>query len=56
VLLVTRFLLVRRNNAKMVAAFVAQGANTVDGNEKITHDHAFDDLTDIENVDFRYVS
>ena len=52
VLLITRFLLIRRNMAKKAAALTAQGASVVDGNEKITHKRAFDDITDMEMSTF----
>ncbi|KAH8807803.1 major facilitator superfamily domain-containing protein [Xylogone sp. PMI_703] len=56
-LAILRIILVRRNKAKRLAAAAAlsspDAAQHVD--EKITHALAFDDLTDKENPDFRYV-
>ncbi|KAI0966734.1 major facilitator superfamily domain-containing protein [Xylaria arbuscula] len=46
ILLVTRWLLVRRNKQKVVV---------VGGQDHTEHSHAFDDLTDRENPNFRYV-
>lgn len=55
VLAVLRILLVRRNRAKRGDAAETQsaGAKTA-SDEKIEHVHAFQDLTDQENPDFRY--
>ncbi|KAI1123828.1 major facilitator superfamily domain-containing protein [Nemania abortiva] len=47
VLVATRFFIVRRNKAKQLAA-------TTRGDGTVEHLHAFDDLTDKENPDFRY--
>ncbi|OBT82358.1 hypothetical protein VE02_08285 [Pseudogymnoascus sp. 03VT05] len=58
-LVALRLLLTRRNKAKQVAtatALALEGTTDLkqlDG--KITHSRAFDDLTDKENPDFRYV-
>ncbi|OBT92427.2 hypothetical protein VE01_09290 [Pseudogymnoascus verrucosus] len=58
-LVVLRLLLTRRNKAKQITtatALALEGTTDlkqVDG--KITHARAFDDLTDKENPDFRYV-
>lgn len=55
-----RILLTRRNIKKRAAAnFVDASAPTEDVNkvaqdEHISHAHAFEDLTDQENPDFRY--
>ena len=57
--MVLRILLTRRNKAKQAATATALALDgttdpeQVDG--KITHARAFDDLTDKENPDFRYV-
>ncbi|KAB5518163.1 major facilitator superfamily domain-containing protein [Coniochaeta sp. 2T2.1] len=58
-LVVLRLLLVRRNRAKRLAhASLAANETGGDlaetGDEKIRHEHAFEDLTDKENLDFRY--
>lgn len=47
----TRVLLLRRNakNRKASATAVASGE------EEVSHDLAFQDLTDVENINFRYV-
>jgi hypothetical protein len=50
---ILRVLLVRRNKAKRAAA-AALGALETAQDEKIEHTHAFEDLTDKENPDFRY--
>lgn len=52
---VTRILLMKRNRDKRKA--VAQALGTQEGvpDEKITHSLAFQDLTDLENPNFRYV-
>ena len=59
ILAILRILLTRRNKAKRAAAAAAlvveasaTDLNKVD--EKISHSHAFEDLTDKENPDFRY--
>ena len=56
-LILLRVLLVQRNAAKRRAASIVaageQEANSYN-DEKIEHAHAFDDLTDKENPDFRY--
>lgn len=54
-----RLLLVRRNQAKRLAhATLAANETGGDlaetGDAKIRHEHAFEDLTDKENPDFRY--
>jgi hypothetical protein len=60
ILAVLRVLLTRRNKAKRAAAARgSMGGETSVGDlnnsdEKITHAHAFEDLTDKENPDFRY--
>jgi hypothetical protein len=54
-LALTRFLITRRNKQKRVAAAVALAVDTTSVDDKITHSRAFDDLTDRENPDFRYV-
>ncbi|ETS86077.1 hypothetical protein PFICI_04102 [Pestalotiopsis fici W106-1] len=55
VLVVLRILLVRRNRAKRSDAAETQSNGTKNGSdEKIEHVHAFQDLTDMENPDFRY--
>ena len=38
-----------------VAVAVAVASNSVEKDEKISHAFAFEDLTDKENPDFRYV-
>jgi len=56
VLLILRMILKRRNSAKRskaTAGLATEAGNAND--EKITHAFAFDDLTDKENPDFRYV-
>ncbi|KAK4115187.1 MFS general substrate transporter [Canariomyces notabilis] len=59
-LVVLRLLLVRRNQAKRFAhaglAANETGGDLAEetGDEKIRHEHAFEDLTDKENLDFRY--
>lgn len=59
ILLVLRVLLTRRNKAKQIAtaaALALEGTTDLKQvDEKITHERAFDDLTDKENQDFRYV-
>ncbi len=55
ILAVTRFLLTRRNSLKRAAAAAAQSVDVRSVDEKITHARAFEDLTDRENPDFRYV-
>lgn len=57
-LVVTRLLLVKRNAAKRRDAVAALGVEVPEGrvdDGKISHAFAFDDLTDKENPDFRYV-
>jgi hypothetical protein len=59
-LVLLRILLQRRNKAKRQAAAVAlsieaTSASMAQVDEKIAHEFAFDDLTDKENPDFRYV-
>lgn len=58
-LVITRILLVHRNKDKRNAALLAEAApaevnEVTKADETITHSHAFDDLTDRENPDFRY--
>lgn len=56
-LILLRVLLARRNAAKRheaSAAVAGEQAAGSHGDEKISHAHAFDDLTDKENPDFRY--
>lgn len=55
ILVILRILLTRRNKAKRSALveIAATGDEKVD--EKITHAFAFEDLTDEENPEFRYV-
>jgi hypothetical protein len=58
-LVVLRLLLVRRNHAKRqaqtgLATNETGGEFSKSGDEKILHEHAFEDLTDKENPDFRY--
>jgi hypothetical protein len=48
IILGTRVLLIRRNKRKIAAQTQA------DGTVINTNSHAFDDLTDIQNPDFRY--
>lgn len=48
----TRLLLVRRNNKKITAAEISQEEN---GSTGVSHELAFADLTDAENPNFRYV-
>ncbi|PVH74047.1 MFS general substrate transporter [Cadophora sp. DSE1049] len=55
ILLVTRWLLTRRNIGKKADSLQTTSGTEADGAEKITHSRAFDDLTDRENPDFRYV-
>jgi hypothetical protein len=55
-----RVLLTRRNSAKRHAAAALLAIEHAPDteqlvDEKITHAYAFDDLTDKENPDFRYV-
>jgi hypothetical protein len=55
-LVITRTILTRRNKAKRneaAAALANEPTGTED--EKIAHAYAFEDLTDKENPDFRYV-
>ncbi|KAH8596305.1 major facilitator superfamily domain-containing protein [Bisporella sp. PMI_857] len=55
-LVILRVLLTRRNTAKRVAVANALAIEVAQqSDEKITHSHAFEDLTDKENPDFRYV-
>ena len=58
--MVLRILLTRRNKAKRQAATAAlsidaASASMAQVDEKIAHAFAFEDLTDKENPDFRYV-
>ncbi|CZR65743.1 related to allantoate permease [Phialocephala subalpina] len=55
ILVILRLLLTRRNKAKrsVLVEITAVADEKVD--EKITHAFAFEDLTDMENPDFRYV-
>ncbi|KAH6715701.1 major facilitator superfamily domain-containing protein [Leptodontidium sp. MPI-SDFR-AT-0119] len=55
ILVILRVLLTRRNKAKR--AMLGEGTAVVEEkvDEKITHSFAFEDLTDKENPDFRYV-
>jgi hypothetical protein len=56
VLAILRILLTRRNKAKRTeAAAVLATELGAASDEKIAHALAFDDLTDKENPDFRYV-
>lgn len=60
-LVVLRLLLIRRNKTKRQAAAAAlsieaTSASIAEVDEKIAHAFAFDDLTDKENPDFRYVA
>ncbi|PMD67054.1 allantoate permease [Hyaloscypha bicolor E] len=57
VLAILRVLLTRRNKAKRAEAAAALATETgvAASDEKIAHTFAFDDLTDKENPDFRYV-
>jgi hypothetical protein len=57
---VFRLLLARRNHVKRRNALTEVSGVTETGSddgvkEQIGHSHAFDDLTDKENPDFRYV-
>jgi hypothetical protein len=54
-LVVTRLIIQRRNHVKRVAAAAAEALDVTVVDQKIDHAHAFDDLTDLENPDFRYV-
>ncbi len=58
-LVITRVLLTCRNNAKRAAAAAAlaieAGGSEEQLDSKIVHAFAFEDLTDKENPDFRYV-
>lgn len=55
-LVILRVLLTRRNKAKRSAVTeITAGAGEEGVDEKITHQFAFDDLTDKENPEFRYV-
>lgn len=54
-LVITRFIIVRRNHVKRIAAASAAALDVTAVDQKIEHSHAFDDLTDQENPDFRYV-
>ena len=49
----TRAILMKRNRDKRRATAEVVGEHATD--EKITHSLAFNDLTDLENPDFRYV-
>lgn len=51
--IVTRTILIRRNAKKRAALAQVIGEQVAD--EKISHSLAFQDLTDLENPDFRYV-
>ncbi|KAI1762231.1 putative MFS transporter [Hypoxylon sp. FL1150] len=56
-LVILRVLLTKRNAAKRQDAVTSAGGehdSSSHGDEKIAHAHAFDDLTDKENPDFRY--
>ena len=54
--MILRILLTRRNKAKRLAAAAALSIEvTAQLDEKIVHALAFEDLTDKENPDFRYV-
>lgn len=52
-LTITRVLIVRRNRSKRDTA-AASETHPVQADAKISHTHAFEDLTDKENPDFRY--
>ncbi|KAH8881385.1 allantoate permease [Thozetella sp. PMI_491] len=60
ILVICRILLTRRNAAKRTAAAAVAVSASETGesgkgtDEKIAHSHAFEDLTDKENPDFRY--
>lgn len=54
-LVITRLIIVRRNHLKRVAAASAAALDVTAVDQKIEHSLAFDDLTDKENPDFRYV-
>lgn len=60
ILVVMRILLTRRNIEKRATASVGDASGPMEplkesnGDEKISHAHAFEDLTDMENPDFRY--
>lgn len=57
ILVVMRILLTRRNIKKRAVPVGTSTSENIDlktGEENITHSHAFEDLTDIENPDFRY--
>ena len=54
-LMILRILLTRRNKAKRSAAAAMLAVETTQVDEKIAHAFAFEDLTDKENPDFRYV-
>ncbi|KAK6070355.1 2-ketogluconate transporter [Seiridium cupressi] len=53
-LALTRVLITRRNKAKLGSAATLVDSETIPGDCKISHSHAFEDLTDKENPDFRY--
>jgi hypothetical protein len=53
-LALTRVLIMRRNKTKRDAAATDSCAESTQGDVKISHVHAFEDLTDRENPDFRY--
>jgi len=52
--IVTRILLMRRNVLKRRNTQIAEDARVDSDAEKIEHLHAFADLSDRENPDFRY--
>jgi hypothetical protein len=54
-LVVTRLLISRRNAQKRAAMTTGELAGPEVGDVKITHAFAFEDLTDRENGEFRYV-
>lgn len=55
ILVILRLLLTRRNKAKRAVLVETAAVTDEKVDEKITHAFAFEDLTDKENPDFRYV-
>jgi hypothetical protein len=55
VLFVTRIIIMKRNREKRAAALEGEDAPLFAADDNITHAFAFDDLTDLENPNFRYV-
>lgn len=52
---ITRVILMRRNAQKRAATAAMVGVDVQQADQNISHSFAFQDLTDSENPDFRYV-